>query len=197
MAAKDDAIDEYLAGNPARGIQPHPVGQLTRVYDLATGSWIDEPGSSPGRSRNVDRGVGGEHGVGSRNDAAFDELFRAHLRGAHQALDLEAPDSLDDFIVAHSVVWAFTHPVSAIRRSDQVSIRTNCPGRQTYRIDDSPERVDTLPSPKRPIVDAAVCTHVQLADLQINGPLCRVSQQEKVQARPNARKATRECQRRI
>jgi len=80
----------------------------------------------------------------SRNDAAFDELFRAHLRRAYHALDLEAPDSLEDFIVAHPVVWTFTHPVSTIRRRDRVSIRTNCPGRLTYRIDDSLDRVETL-----------------------------------------------------
>ena len=80
----------------------------------------------------------------SRNDAVFDELFRAHLRGAYQALDLEAPKSLDDSIVAHPVVWTFTHSVPTVRRRDQVSIRTNCPGRLTYRIDDSLERVETL-----------------------------------------------------
>jgi alpha-amylase/alpha-mannosidase (GH57 family) len=184
-------FSEYLLGNPARGIAPHPVGQLARVHDLATGSWIDEPGSSPGvdlgtwigepeenaawnllgMARSAVAGVTA-HAPGaerahqsllaaegsdwfwwfgsdqeSQNDAAFDELFRAHLRGAYQALDLEAPDSLDDFIVAHPVVWTFTHPVSTIRRRDQVSIRTNCPGRLTYRIDDSPERVENLVAP--------------------------------------------------
>lgn len=41
-------FSEYLSGNPARGIAPHPVPELTRVYDVATGSWIDEPGSAPG-----------------------------------------------------------------------------------------------------------------------------------------------------
>lgn len=39
---------EYLAGNPARGIAPHLVETQTRVYDLFTGSWIDENGSSAG-----------------------------------------------------------------------------------------------------------------------------------------------------
>ncbi len=39
---------EYLAGNPDRGIAPHPLEEQTRVYELFTGSWIDENGSAPG-----------------------------------------------------------------------------------------------------------------------------------------------------
>jgi alpha-amylase/alpha-mannosidase (GH57 family) len=185
---KTATFSEYLLGNPTRGIAPHAVCKLARVYDLATGSWIDEPGSSPGvdlgtwigepeenaawnllglaRSA-VARATADAPGVEcarqsllaaegsdwfwwfgrdqeSRNDAAFDELFRAHLRGAYDALDLEAPPSLDDFIVAHPVVWTFTRPVARIRRLDQVSIRTNCPGRLTYQIDHALERVETL-----------------------------------------------------
>lgn len=41
-------FSEYLEGNPTRGIDPHPLEGQTRVYDLFTGSWIDENGSSPG-----------------------------------------------------------------------------------------------------------------------------------------------------
>ncbi len=184
---KTVTFSEYLRGNPARGIEPHPVNQLTRVYDLATGSWIDEPGSAPG----VDLGTwigepeenaawnllgqarslvaaagdgpsrerayqsllaaegsdwfwwfGGDQE--SRNDAAFDELFRAHLRGAYEALGVEVPGSLDEFIIAHPVVWSFTHPVPSLRWTNQVSIRTNCPGRLEYWIDSGPERVESL-----------------------------------------------------
>lgn len=39
---------EYLEGNAARGLAPHPLEELTRVYELYTGSWIDEQGSAPG-----------------------------------------------------------------------------------------------------------------------------------------------------
>lgn len=39
---------EYLEGNPARGIVPHPAPGQVKVYDLFTGSWIDENGSAPG-----------------------------------------------------------------------------------------------------------------------------------------------------
>ena len=41
-------LGEYLTGNTARGVRPHSVPALNRVYDLATGSWIDELGSAPG-----------------------------------------------------------------------------------------------------------------------------------------------------
>lgn len=39
---------EYLSGNPGRGVPRHAVEALPPVHDLATGSWIDEPGSAPG-----------------------------------------------------------------------------------------------------------------------------------------------------
>ncbi len=39
---------EYLDGDPARNIDPHPLVAQTKVYDLFTGSWIDENGSAPG-----------------------------------------------------------------------------------------------------------------------------------------------------
>ena len=181
-------FSEYLSGNASRGIQPHPPVHLAQVHDLATGSWIDEPGSNAG----VDLGtwigepeenaawnllgmarsaLAGARGGGadlerarlallaaegsdwfwwfggdqeSRNDAEFDELFRTHVRDAYRALDIDPPDVLDDFIVAHPVVWTFTHPVAAIRTRDRVAIRTNCPGRLTYRVDDMPEEAATL-----------------------------------------------------
>jgi alpha-amylase/alpha-mannosidase (GH57 family) len=41
-------FSEYLEGNPLRGIRPHPLAEQTRVYDLFTGSWIDESASAPG-----------------------------------------------------------------------------------------------------------------------------------------------------
>lgn len=39
---------EYLDGNAPRGLAPHPSASLPRVYDLFTGSWIDQVGSAPG-----------------------------------------------------------------------------------------------------------------------------------------------------
>ena len=185
---KTVTFSEYLRGNPERGIEPHPIQQLARVYDLATGSWIDEPGSAPGvdlgtwigepeenAAWNLLRGARAAYATGngdasllerareslfaaegsdwywwfgsdqeSRNDAAFDELFRAHLKAVYVALGLEPPGTLDDYIVTHPVVWTFTHPISTIRPTDQLSIRTNCPGRLTYQIDDIPTGEKTL-----------------------------------------------------
>lgn len=184
---KTVTFSEYLHGNPDRAIAPHPVDQLARVYDLATGSWIDEPGSAAG----VDLGTwigepeenaawnllgmtraayaaatpnaepdklsesllaaegsdwfwwfGGDQE--SRNDAVFDELFRAHLKGVYTALDIEPPDALDDAIVAHPILWTFTHPVGGIRHTDQLMVRTNCPGRLNHHIDDGPPESRTL-----------------------------------------------------
>ncbi len=39
---------EYLQGDTARQLPPHPGEQQQRVYELSTGSWIDEAGSEPG-----------------------------------------------------------------------------------------------------------------------------------------------------
>jgi len=41
-------FEEFLDGNPARAISAHPLPAFARVYDLFTGSWIDENGSAPG-----------------------------------------------------------------------------------------------------------------------------------------------------
>ncbi len=39
---------EYLDGNPARRVRAHPLDAQRKVYDLHTGSWIDEMGSAAG-----------------------------------------------------------------------------------------------------------------------------------------------------
>jgi alpha-amylase/alpha-mannosidase (GH57 family) len=39
---------EFLEGNPARRVVPHPTSSHEKVYDLFCGSWIDEMGSRPG-----------------------------------------------------------------------------------------------------------------------------------------------------
>lgn len=175
---KTVTFSEYLSGNPRRGIAPHPVSELQRVHDLATGSWIDEPGSALGvdlgtwigepeenaawtllgEARSVvARMPEGTPGLEqarasllaaegsdwfwwfgsdqeSSNDASFDELFRAHVRGAYEAISAEAPAQLDEPIVPHSVVWTFVHPATRVGHRDRLTIRTNCPGRLTFRI---------------------------------------------------------------
>lgn len=166
---------EYLGGNPARCIAPHPAASLARVSFLATGSWVDEPGSAPGvdlgtwigepeenaawrllsGARAVLNGrdagaveallaaegsdwfwwLGADHE--SRNDADFDDLFRGHLRAVYRAAGATPPQALDEPIIRRPIVWTFTRPVAAIRRGDQVSIRTNCPGRLDFQVDDA------------------------------------------------------------
>ena len=39
---------EYLDGDAARGVRPHPATSQPVVHDLFAGSWIDEYGSAPG-----------------------------------------------------------------------------------------------------------------------------------------------------
>lgn len=41
-------FQEYLDGNPVRHVHPHPRAEHPQVYDLFSGSWIDEAGSAPG-----------------------------------------------------------------------------------------------------------------------------------------------------
>ena len=53
MLESDAAIQtvtfsEYLEGDSDRGIRPHPLETQTQIFDLFTGSWIDENGSAPG-----------------------------------------------------------------------------------------------------------------------------------------------------
>jgi alpha-amylase/alpha-mannosidase (GH57 family) len=47
-AYKTVTFSEYLHGNLQRGVQPHRTERNERVYELFTGSWIDEPRSAPG-----------------------------------------------------------------------------------------------------------------------------------------------------
>jgi alpha-amylase/alpha-mannosidase (GH57 family) len=173
-------LSEYLGGNPARKIRPHPLVRQTKVYDLFTGSWIDEHSSAPG----VDLGtwIGEEeenrgwdllgqaraflHQAGatvqtapaafealymaegsdwfwwfgadqdSGNDDEFDDLFRTHLKNIYRTLGVKPPAELDAHIVAHPVVWRFTHPVAEVQRRDLLRVRTNCPGVLTWRLDE-------------------------------------------------------------
>jgi alpha-amylase/alpha-mannosidase (GH57 family) len=185
---KTVTFSEYLSGNPTRGIAPHAPTEMSPVHDLATGSWIDEPGSAPGvdlgtwigepeenaawtllgdaRSA-VGRMPEGAPGLEqahaallaaegsdwfwwfgsdqeSRNDASFDELFRAHVRSAYRAMGMDPPADTDEAIVPHPVVWTFAQPVARIGRRDQLTIRTNCPGHLTFRVGAGDEQTKSL-----------------------------------------------------
>ena len=183
-------FSEYLQGNPERGIHPHPIESLPKVYDVFTGSWIDENGSRPG----VDLGtwIGEEEenrawdllgkvrediaqsavssatyqtayeavyiaegsdwfwwfgeDQESGHDDIFDDLFRMHLKNVYRGLGVKPPDYLEDHIVPHKVIWAFTRPVQDIQHLDRLSIITNCPGVLTWKIDSGESNVtEVLP----------------------------------------------------
>lgn len=171
---------EYLTGNPGRSVPPHPIAGQTKVYDLFTGSWIDENGSAPGVDLGTWIGEVGENRgwellaqardaltqVGatpdshpaayqalymaegsdwfwwygddqdSGNDAEFDDLFRTHLRHVYQALETPAPPALDIHIVPRMLTWTFARQIERIQPDDRLSVRTNCVGTLTWRIDD-------------------------------------------------------------
>ncbi|HEY66139.1 MAG TPA: hypothetical protein G4O02_16385 [Caldilineae bacterium] len=182
---------EYLEGNPARAVAPHPLEAQTKVYDLFTASWIDENASLPG----VDLGtwIGEEEenrgwellgqtrdflsqagatpeaapdafralymaegsdwfwwfgeDQDSGNDDEFDDLFRIHLKNVYRGLGAEPPAILDRHIVPHAVVWAFARQVPRIQRGDRLTIRTNCPGILTWRLDDGePQTAEMVPA---------------------------------------------------
>jgi hypothetical protein len=126
-------------GEPEENLAWNLLGTARHAYSAATG---EAPASERARqSLFAAEGSDWYWWFGSdqesRNDATFDELFRGHLRDVYEALDVQVPEVLDDFIVAHPIVWTFTHPLVSIRPTDQVSIRTNCPGRLTYEVDDA------------------------------------------------------------
>ena len=70
---------EYVEGNPARGVLAHPLERQTEVYDLFTGSWIDEMGSAPGVDLGTWIGEGEENRAWELLGVARDEIAR---RGA-------------------------------------------------------------------------------------------------------------------
>ena len=48
LEIKTVTISAYLDGNADRRLPPHPTAEQPQVYQLFTGSWIDEFGSAPG-----------------------------------------------------------------------------------------------------------------------------------------------------
>ncbi len=71
----------------------------------------------------------------SDSDVEFDDLFREHLKNVHRAASLRPPESLNVHIVPHAPIWTFARPIRSIQAGDRLIIRTNCPGRLTWRTD--------------------------------------------------------------
>ena len=68
---------EYLDGDAARGLRPHPVSDQRRVHDLYAGSWIDELGSAPGADLGTWIGESEENRAWALLARTRDDLARA------------------------------------------------------------------------------------------------------------------------
>lgn len=104
LLARDDEIQtvtfaEYLEGNPARGLRPHPLETQAKVYDLFTGSWIDELGSAPGVDLGTWIGEAEENRAWELVGAVRDELAR---RGAAPT---SAPAAFEALYAAEGSDW--------------------------------------------------------------------------------------------
>ncbi|MFQ6102646.1 MAG: hypothetical protein ACE5OS_15655, partial [Anaerolineae bacterium] len=72
----------------------------------------------------------------SGNDDEFDDLFRTHLKNVYRGLGVKPPAELDRHIVPHAVLWTFARQVSRVQQGDRLTVRANCPGVLTWRLDD-------------------------------------------------------------
>ncbi len=92
-------FSEYLAGNPAREVSPHAVKDQTKVYDLFTGSWIDEIGSAPGVDLGTWIGESEENRAWELLGDARDSLSRAGVTPE------QAADAYFSIYVAEGSDW--------------------------------------------------------------------------------------------
>ncbi|QPC83149.1 hypothetical protein G4Y79_01885 [Phototrophicus methaneseepsis] len=92
-------FSEYLTGHSERGIAPHSEDTQSKVYDLFTGSWIDENGSTSG----VDLGTW----IGEEEENRGWELLgqtRDFLSQAGVTPDT-APDAFEALYIAEGSDW--------------------------------------------------------------------------------------------
>ncbi len=80
----------------------------------------------------------------SAADAAFDQLFRLHLRSVYPRFGVVPPRALDLPLVAPQVWWTFTEPHPALHAGDRLYVRTNCPGSLLWRFEDGPPQTTRL-----------------------------------------------------
>ena len=119
---KTVTVSEYLEGNAARRLAAHPTGEQTMLYQLFTGSWIDEPDSVPGVDLGTWIGEPEENAAwdllrdvrcaldragvdAASNPAAFEALYAAEgsdwfwwLGSDHES---DADEIFDDLFRAH------------------------------------------------------------------------------------------------
>ena len=92
-------FSEYLDGNAARGIPPHPAAEQEHVHELFTGSWADEDRSAAG----VDLGTW----IGEEEENAAWMLLgevRAHLAASGATLE-SAPAAYHAMFAAEGSDW--------------------------------------------------------------------------------------------
>jgi alpha-amylase/alpha-mannosidase (GH57 family) len=187
-AIRTVTFSEYLNGDFGRDVAPHPAWEQTKVFDLFTGSWIDESGSGPGLDLGTWIGeeeenrawalLGETRDFLSRSDAMpetsptaflslylaqgsdwfwwlgddqdsgrddeFDDLFRLHLKNVYRALKADPPEELDRHIVPHLALWTFSQPIERVQRTDRLTVRTNCPGVLSWRVNDGASQSASL-----------------------------------------------------
>ncbi|MCC6611855.1 MAG: hypothetical protein IT320_00175 [Anaerolineae bacterium] len=90
---------EYIEGNPDRGVAAHPLEAQSKVYELFTGSWIDENGSAPGVDLGTWIGEGEENRGWEMLGQARDFLMKT---GAAQDT---APAAFEALYMAEGSDW--------------------------------------------------------------------------------------------
>ncbi len=92
-------FSEFIEGNKARGVRPHPVEKQYEVSPLFTASWIDEMGSPHGNDLNI--------WIGSpEENRAWETLGRARDRiDEVGATPMTHPDVYESLYVAEGSDW--------------------------------------------------------------------------------------------
>ncbi len=93
------SFSEYIEGNAARGVRPHPACEQDRVSPLYCASWIDEMGSAHGNDLNIWIG-------GAEENRAWDLLGDARRRLAASGATPEShPDAYEAIYAAEGSDW--------------------------------------------------------------------------------------------
>ncbi len=118
-----------------------------QAWDLLreTRDWLDQIKTTPQRRMRAFDSLYAAEGSdwfwwfgedqASDSDTEFDDLFRDHLKTVYRAVGRKPPAALDHSIVPHELIWTFTRPIASIRAENQLTIRTNCPGRVIWKTD--------------------------------------------------------------
>jgi alpha-amylase/alpha-mannosidase (GH57 family) len=111
------SFSEYIEGDEARGIRPHPASTQDRVAPLYCASWIDEMGSAHGNDLNIWIGGAEENrawdllGDARRRLAASGATAKSHPKAYEALYAAEGSDWFwwfgDDFTLPAGGDWMF------------------------------------------------------------------------------------------